>query len=144
MQYLKQEDQSFSLLLNRKQWCVILIDHGHQVWMIPDVLLIYMHFVLKHYYNYYTKQVHFQWKWYITYWVQVSLCKCFQIYCHNSGKQSWSHWEKCKHHHQLLLPQCHSQKILPKLKLVSVLICQDIFVLTCLSCCNNSFPTFVQ
>ena len=59
-------------------------------------------------------------------------------------QQSWSHWEKCKHHHQLLLPQCHSQKILPKLKLVSVFICQDIFVLTCLSCCNNSFRTFVQ
>ena len=26
------------------------------------MLSIYLHFVLKHYYNYYTKQVHFQWK----------------------------------------------------------------------------------
>ena len=45
--------------------------------MIPDMFSLYMHFVLKHYYNYYTKQVHFQWK--ITHYI-LSTSKLEQVF----------------------------------------------------------------
>ena len=62
-------------------------------------------------YNYYTRQVHFQWN--LTHY-NSSTIKSEQMF---SGlmpqlwQQFWSHQEKCKHHHHhhhhLLLPRCH-------------------------------------
>ena len=59
--------------------------------MIPDMLLIYMHYVLKHYYNYYAKQVHFQWK--MTHYI-LNRSKSEQVFSDllpQFWQQSWSY-----------------------------------------------------
>ena len=80
---------------------------------------IYMHFLPKHYMTHYI----------------LSASKSEQVF---SGllpqiwQKYWSHWEKCNyHHHRFLLPRCLCQNILPKLKLFSVFVRQDIFERTC-------------
>ena len=80
---------------------------------------IYMHFLPKHYMTHYI----------------LSTSKSEQVF---SGllpqiwQKYWSHWEKCNyHHHRFLLPRCLCQNILPKLKLFSVFVRQDIFERAC-------------
>ena len=80
---------------------------------------IYMHFLPKHYMTHYI----------------LSTSKSEQVF---SGllpqiwQKYWSHWEKCNyHHHRFLLPRCLCQNILPKLKLFSVIVRQDIFERAC-------------
>ena len=79
---------------------------------------IYMHFLPKHYMTHYIS----------------STSKSEQVF---SGLlpqiwlKYWSHWEKCNYHNRVLLPRCLCQNILPKLKLFSVLVRQDIFERAC-------------
>ena len=109
------------------------------------MLSISMHFVSKHYDNYYTRQVHFQWK--LIHYISTTSTaeQVFSDLLPQIWQKHWSHWEKCKyHHHHFLLPQCLCQNILLKSKLLSVFVRQDIFELASLSCRSNFYRIFAQ
>ena len=143
MQYLKEKHQTSSLLSNGKYQCVILIDHRFYAQLIPDMFLIYMHFMLKHYYNYYTRQVHFQWK--LTHY-NWSTSK-FEHRFLEILPQFWQHLGLIGRNVKIIIITiyCYLNVIVRrwrKLNSFSVFVCQDIFALAYLSCRSSFLQIF--